>query len=322
MKLPKRLSDVLKRKAVYLDKLRSKLEKNTIKLQSTLFESLVTELTSKLDVKDGLLQDTPNNYRVISQLDRVYKDFNKTVSNTLVPDITKGIEGIVNVNKTFFSLSLTGTLADKFEKAIEATKKLTDLRLGLEGGQMVRGGFLMSMLQEGSQLDMKQYISKALTSQMSFKDFIEGIREKITGSKEKTGTLERQFQRFTYDVYQQYDRAYSTKLAEELNMEYFIYQGGLVEDSRDFCVAHNDKVFSVKETKDWDKWTPNKGLSNGEFPEGYEIKSKHPEDVPSYLGYPGYDPMTDFGGYNCGHFPGFINTELAKEMRGEKKEVK
>ena len=124
------------------------------------------------------------------------------------------------------------------------------------------------------------------------------LKDKITGSKEYTGGLERQFQRYAYDLYQQYDRSYSDSLAEEFDFNYFIYQGGLVTDSREFCVEHNGKVYSREEAEEWPTW-----------------KSPTTGDTPSYLGYPGYDPLTDFGGYNCRHFPGWISDELAKEMR-------
>ena len=46
-----------------------------------------------------------------------------------------------------------------------------------------------------------------------------------------------------------YDSAYSTPLAEETGMKYFIYLGGRIQDSRDFCVALDGKVWSRAEAE-------------------------------------------------------------------------
>lgn len=315
MRLPKRLNDILKRKADYLESVRNRFERSAIRLQGKLLDNVITELIDQLDVTDGVLQDTANNYRVIAQIEKVYEQFYALTLNTLVPEVNKALKGLKDINDRFFELSLSEALPRRFEKVLESAKKLTDLRLGMSGGKSVRGGFLESMLKDPSLTEVKQLVSRAVTGGMSMRELVKALTDKITGAEGKTGSLERQYQRFAYDVYQQYDRAYTSKLADEFNMEYFIYQGGLVVDSRDFCVAHNGKLFKVSDTEQWRTWSVNKARDNGEFPEGYEPKQKAEQwnDTPGYMNYPGYDPMTDFGGYNCRHFAGFITKELAEE---------
>jgi hypothetical protein len=158
-------------------------------------------------------------------------------------------------------------------------------------------------------------MSQAVTSQINMKEFIGVIKEYVNGTDVKSGVLDRQFQRFTYDTYQQYDAAYNKKLAEEFDMKYFVYQGGLIKDSRDFCAAHNDKVWSVEETEDWRTWTPAKG----QYPAGWEVKAKDMNSVPSYIDYPEYDPLVDRGGYNCRHIIGYIPDNLAFRLRPDLK---
>jgi hypothetical protein len=115
-------------------------------------------------------------------------------------------------------------------------------------------------------------------------------------------------------LYQLYDAAYNSTLAQEFDMNYFIYQGGLIKDSRDFCAAHNNKVFSREEAADWVNWVP----SMGDYPAGYEIKQKDTSH-PSYMDYPGYTPLVDRGGYNCRHMLGWISDELAFDLRPDLK---
>ena len=309
MRLPRRLSDILKEKQLLIDRSRDKLDNSIIRLQSKLFEQTIADLVPMLDVKDGLIQDTANNYRVISQIDKIYNDFNKVVITEIVPQVTKGIDLIATASNNYFNIAMGGDIPVRFDKILEGTKKLIDLRLGISGGDPVRGGNLLSILKETGATDFKQLVSKAVTSQMRTKDFISVVKEKLVGGEKKYGSLQRQVQRFAYDIYQQYDAAYNVKLAEELGLTWFIYQGGLVEDSRDFCREHNNHVYSIEESEEWKIWTPADAVFITEFDQ------KDLNKVPSYLDYPGYDPLVDRGGYNCRHSLGFLSEGLAKKMR-------
>lgn len=314
MKLPRRIADILKDKQALIDKYRDRMNNSVIKLQSELLSKTIAELVPKLDVKGGVIQDTENNYRVIAEVDKLYTDFNKQVLSTIFPEIAKGTELIAQANNNVFNLVLSKELPSRFDKIVKGAKKLIDLRLGISNGQPVRGGFLMSILKETGATEFKQLVSQSVTSQMPMKVFIATIKEKLVGGEKKYGSLQRQLQRFTYDIYQQYDAAYNVKLAKEFGMTWFVYQGGLVEDSRDFCREHNAHVYSIDETKEWPEWTPAKAVFISEFDQ------KDLNKVPSYIDFPGYDPLIDRGGYNCRHQLGFIPDDLAKELRGKNNE--
>lgn len=304
MKIPRRIKDVLDRKQTFIDDQRAAMESSVVRLQQKLLNKIVAEIIPELDVKDGLIIDTPKNLRLISELDKVYSDFQKVTQETILPQITKGTSEVSKLSKSYFEVMLGENLPKVFNKVVGNTNIITNLRLGLDGGELVRGGYLQSFFDSNTiGTELKQMTSKAVTSGMDKKEFITMLSDKITGTDEYTGGLERQFQRFAYDIYQQYDATYSQSLAKELDMQYFIYQGGLVKDSRAFCVEHNNKVYSTEEAQEWSTW---KDPTTGQ--------------TPSYLGYPGYDPLTDRGGYNCRHSLGYISDELAFELRPDLKQ--
>jgi hypothetical protein len=317
MKLPKRIADILKRKQEFIDSQRAKMESSVVKLQSRLFSDIISELIPELDVKDGLIQDTAKNYKLLSVLDKTYKSF-QTVSNQVVlGQVLKGTSKIAKLNTNYFSVVLSGNLPARFEDIIAKTDKLINLKIGLEGDKVFKGGWLDAFFNSNTTgLELKEMTSKAVTSNMNLKDYVKLLREKITGSDESAGLLERQFQRYGYNLYQQYDAAYNMTLGNEFGFNYFIYQGGLIVDSRDFCAAHNNKVWSREESESWRTWTP----VQGEYPAGYEVKAKDLYSVPSYMDYPGYDPLIDRGGYNCRHSLGWIADDIALGMRPELKE--
>lgn len=320
MNIPKRIADIIDRKDRMLEAQRAWMDKGVIQLQQTLFNNIIEELIPKIDVSNGLILENEKNFRLLTDVDKLFSDFQGTVYTRVLPAINKATDNIFNLSKTFFEISLAeGKLTERFEKIVNGAKKLTDLRLGLDGGKVVRGGFLWSLVKGGTDnTQFKQFLSRAITSQMNIKDFITATKELINGTDVKAGLFDRQFKRYAYDVFQQYDAAYNKKLSEEFDLKYFIYQGGLVKDSRDFCIAHNDKVFSIEESDEWRTWTPQQSLEKNEFPEGYTPKDNLYQ-TPSYMNYDGYDPLVDRGGYNCRHILAYITDNLAEKLRPDLK---
>jgi len=317
MKLPRRIADILKKKQAFIDSQRDKLESTVIRLQSRLFDDILSELLPELDIKDGFIQDTAKNYRLMSVLDKTYKDFTAYSNNIILSQIVTGTAKIASLSENYFQVMLSGNLPERFDKIIKSTTKMINLRMGLDGGKLVSGGYLKSFFESNTVgTELKEMTAKAVTSNMDKKEYIKLLRDKITGYEGKSGISERQYQRFAYDLYQQYDAAYNKSIGNEFGYKYFVYQGGLIGDSRDFCAAHNNKVWSIEEAESWAEWTPSKG----EYPAGYEVKQKDIYAVPSYLGYPGYDPLIDRGGYNCRHALGWIPDDIAFDMRPDLKE--
>ena len=311
-KLPRRLNEVIRRKQLYLDEIRGTLQSSALKLQGELFTRLIEDIIPRLDVKDGVLLETAKNYRLISELDNLYDAFSEKIIEKIFPQIYKGVIGISDISEEYFTLSLR-TLPEAFEKIVRGARELITLKLGIRTDKLINGGNLYSALRIRPDA-LKQLLSRAVASQMNMKEFISAIRDNVIGS-EKSGVIDRQFQQFAYDTYQQYDAAYNKKLADEFDMKYFIYQGGLVVDSRDFCVCHEGNVYTTKESEEWRDWIP----ANGTYPEGYEIKQKDIYARPSYMKYDGYDPLIDRGGYNCRHIIAYISEDYAFKIRPELK---
>ena len=327
MRVPKRIADILTEKQAYIDANRDKLEKIVIKLQSGLYDNVIAKVVVELDVKDGVILDTTHNYRVLADLDKVYKEFTTISSAVISAQVITTTTGLIDLGRNYFAVALDEAAKKGFDKVIYTTANKMNARIGVNQKGTVSGGFIDSIVKDNSvNAQIKNYVSKAITGQIDTKDFIKGLRDLIKGVPKEvikdgvkeviqTGAIEKQYQRYAYDLYQQYDRAYNVSLAEEFGMKYFLYQGGLIDDSRDFCAAHNNKVWTKEEAADWDVWMP----YMGEYPAGYVVKQKNLYEIPSYLGYPGYQPLIDFGGYRCRHGIGFISDELAFDLRPELK---
>ena len=192
MKVPRRINDLLKQKQAYIDSQRGKMEKSVLKLQNDLFSSLIKELSTELDTKDGIILDNTKNYKLISILDKTYKNFQGVTASVILPQIIKGTEKITSISADYFKATLSDIPA-RFEKVITQTNKLINLKIGLEGDKVFKGGWLDSFFNSNTiGLELKDLTSKAITSGTSMKDYVSQLKEKITGTEEYQGALERQ----------------------------------------------------------------------------------------------------------------------------------
>jgi hypothetical protein len=138
----------------------------------------------------------------------------------------------------------------------------------------------------------------AASAGIDMKDFRRQLNKSIntTGSR----TLVNHFRTNAFDSFARFDRGVQKVYAEKLELQYFFYEGGLVNDSREFCISKNGKVYSSKEAKEW-------------------INEPWIRDNLAKWGV--YDPLTDMGLWNCRHHPSFISKELAFELRPELKQI-
>ena len=312
MKLPKRISQILKRKQDFIDRQNTLMNNAAIKAQSKLLSDIVAALIPQLDVKDGIIQETANNYRLMQVLDKTYKTASIVYNQTLLTQIVTTTTKLSALSNGYFEVMMTGNIPARFESIVAKTEKLMNAYIGIEGETLKKGGFLESYFSQNVlNTELKQLTAKAVTTNMDIREYTKILRDKITGTDEYKGGLEKQINQYVGDLYQTYDMAYNKTIGNELGLTYFIYQGGLIDDSRDFCAAHNNKVWSIEEAQEWPTWTP----ADGEYPAGYEIKAKDMNAVPSYMGYPGYDPLINLGGYRCRHMLGWITDDIAFKMR-------
>ncbi len=206
-------------------------------------------------------------------------------------------------------------MADRFDKVVEQTELNIKERIESGIGFTDEPNFIKLLEDESIKSEVKKCLCDSVAPQRNSSDCTKEILKIASRSKLYNRDTFWPIKDLLYNVYQHYDRLYNKYLALEFGMKFFVYRGGLVGDSRDFCVCHNDMVWSVDEVQEWKTWTPSKG----KYPIGYLIQQKDINAVPTYLSYHGYDPLVDAGGYNCRHALGFISDDLAVKLRPDLK---
>ncbi len=95
----------------------------------------------------------------------------------------------------------------------------------------------------------------AVSTGSSLRDTIASLRLDIVGGESKgsivLGKLERYTKQIATDAFADSDRAYTNLVSQELEAEFFLYSGGLIQDSRVFCVNRNGKFWHRNQIAGW-----------------------------------------------------------------------
>lgn len=270
--------------------------------QAKLYDDLIEKLLTRLEGEQ--IANTVQNINQLAVIDKVWADFVKNDITPIMREYVKSLNDINALNKEYFGMfAETQKIIDDMAKAVD---RRTYSRLGVESsGALTKGGYIESLIKDDTiKQEVKKLTYKAIVSERITKEeYIQSVKALIKGSGGKMGALDRHFDTFAYDTFAQHDRDVSNQYAKRLGLKYARYAGGLVEDSRPFCVVRNRKVFSYEEIKKFGTPLDTYG--------GYTNKSKG-----EFKGKPNeYDPILDCGGYRCRHSLNWISTERAKQIR-------
>lgn len=110
---------------------------------------------------------------------------------------------------------------------------------------------------------VRDTLIESVSSNRSFADMTKAISDVVIGSDKRDGKLLNWAKQVAHDRFAMTDRAYVIAAADEMGINWFRYTGGLIEDSRPFCVARNGNIYHRSQIRgwaslsDWDGRMPN-----------------------------------------------------------------
>lgn len=268
-------------------------------LADKMAKAILQDFVDELDRDGDVIKNTPANLQKIAVIDKIYNALMGKQGLMIVQSIIKNVETISKINVDYFS-----QFGGKgFNASQQKVRKIIRDRLGIgDKVQLKEGGYMDSLLKDTKvKNDIKKLCYQEVLKGGGFKNFKRGLELFIKGDEDKLGAFKQHYRQYAYDVYVQVDRDESLLMAKEVGLQYFIYEGTLIDSSRRFCQERADNVYSIKEAEAWvnDPWIKRN------IEKGY-ITS--------------YNPITDMGLFGCRHIPRFISKEVAIMMRPELKE--
>lgn len=271
------------------------------KILDAIFDSFIKELGQS---KGNITASDGSMVKLSNAVDRIFEAFQKSEGREIANSMIQGYSSISDLNKKYFE-SLKVRTKELKNIASNTDKKMMQ-RIGVnEKGELSRGGFLSLLISDSTlRNDIKRELLKAKSGGYTIENILTNIRSTVVGDKDREGGLTHHYRTFAHDTFAQYDSLYGDEVAKGLDLNCAVYEGGLIEESREFCKKHNGKVLTRKEIE---KLKDDKTL----------LVTKDEKRT----GTKDYDPIRDRGRWNCRHNWNWITDRQAIALRPELKKV-
>lgn len=259
----------------------------------------VTKIISQLDTVKGQIKPTVKNLRLLKTLRKEIQGvLNDSKYNLAFEKLSDNLGVIDKVNEKYFS-TLVGEFTAPKVLAEAQNVAFEEMTQALKGNG-INANIVDSMI---------GMIQKDITGGANFYELNQSLREFILSTPEIPSRLTSYTKQVVTDSVHQYNALYHEILSDDLGLEWYEYNGGLVTDSREWCVKMVKKRFIHKSEFP----TLVKGLVDGHQCAIYK-KTGLPQGMIG--GTNESNLVVNRGGFSCQHLLSIISPErVPKEIR-------
>ncbi len=224
------------------EKAQTGLTKAVNKTQRRLYDDMQA-LLSRLELdSEGLIKQNQSNRKILQKTDQV---FDKAVKqsgyynqlNTFADSVVR----MTAANEEYFNFILDSFTVDaQYIKSLQKESILTIQNLLANDG-------LESQLKQ----PLKEILNQNVNTGASFADLLKQVREFIKGSPDREGKLLRYSKQISRDSLFNYSASMQESISQIAGLEWYYYDGAVMDDSRDFCIARVGKYFKKQQVEGW-----------------------------------------------------------------------
>lgn len=282
------ITDAIERRQMLVDRAVAQAEKD-------LFRLILADLAGRLVIRDGKIENSPYNLALLARIDTVFDAFTREVLRSVLPEFTQGLFAVMALTGELY----TGMQAPEILAAVAQDNATIRAAIGIDdAGNIVRGSVLWEVSTAAQvRNDVKQVVLRSIRSGATLREFTTALKDYVTGTPQATGLLRTFYRTYAYDLFNQVQEAKNEQFRRGLGLEWFLYVGDVIKDSRDFCRSKANRIFAVIE-------------ADTEWP-------KDPKLIGKNSGIP-YTPRIDRGRWNCRHRIRYITEETAERIDAAK----
>lgn len=210
-------------------------------IEAALLKSLLLTI-GKLELDDGgYILLTAANRKIIQEAERVFNDVVLSPSyQRAISDFTEVIKEIDISNGKYFSELKSGFKPNK--AFLSSTQKQT---LKSIESLLLKEGIILQV-----KLPLMDVISKSINTGALYSGLTKQLNKFVDGDG-NGGVLKNYVRVISSGAAMDYSRSYQQSVATALNMEFYLYAGDLIRNSRDFCIDKAGQYFHHKEIESW-----------------------------------------------------------------------
>jgi len=247
--------------------------------QAQLFNELMVILEG-LGLSNGQLELNAANLQLVDDLlNQYYARLQQGQYGSLVSGYLQQMDVQRNLNNEYFTLEFDAS-PGAVSNAVHQSSKSKATR------QLIGDDFKTNFINV-----VRDQVVQSVEGRASFSQLRDDLFGLFTDTTERQGLVHNWASQVSRDLFSVSDRAYNNAVAQELELQFIQYAGGLVRDSRPFCVARAGKFYHVREVESWaaEDWA-------GKF------RNTTPTNILDWL-----------GGYNCMHVAAYRSVRNVPE---------
>jgi hypothetical protein len=283
--------EVSKLKQDWVQKRDAAIQSKINKLQEEIYNNLIPDFLAMAKLEEIRKQANKSN---IAELNRLEAKIKKGMTNgfpEVMRETVKASRSLGDLNLMYFSTLMDSNRLDEIKTKSD---KIINRRLGInEDGKILKDGFVDKTLRTDKvQREFISEVKRMISSNADTQALQGRLKTLILGSPERDGIIRRYYRTFATNILNNIDRSNNLVYANELDLDYGYYSGGLIQTSRSFCIDKNGKIFSRAQMEKW---------KDDPF-----IKKMYGKKINEY------DPFTMVGGHGCLHVIDWVTNDLAK----------
>jgi hypothetical protein len=210
------------------------------RIQTKLYNELVLILKN-LELQDGYIKQTAVNRKILALAsNHINESFSSTSYTLAVSNYVAVVPKLDAANVEYFT-----ALDQAF-----APNKIYLKNIQKELIQTVNQYVLQDGLQSQVIQPLNQILNQNVNSGGNFSGFIDQVRDYVKGGEIESRAMS-YTRTFIKDTLFTYSRTYQQAVTSDLGLTYYVYVGGLMDTSREFCVERDGGFFHKKEVEAW-----------------------------------------------------------------------
>jgi hypothetical protein len=199
-----------------------------------------------IDLASNLSLDAKDRAKSLKEMIKLKKDISDTiVNNSLyqaqVAEVVAGFDQLAKLSNDYISVIL-----DDFKPKTELYKAILESNIATTKDALLGAG-----IRDNFGTAIQEVLKDNISGIGTRSELNKTLRKFIEGTDTEKAFLERYIKQTTNDSVMTFNAEYIQTIADDLDVEYYLYQGTIIADTRPFCEARSGRFFTKEEVQKW-----------------------------------------------------------------------
>lgn len=216
---------------------------NTIgRLQKDLYNQLSVILKDLELDNEGYIKQNAENRKIMSGAEsKIQEVFSSALYTTAVSNYVQTIPKLDVQNVRYFK-----GVDSSFSPKRQFLTNLQNETIVTIEKYVLRDGLQSQVVQP-----LIQILNQNINSGGQFSGFLQQVRDYVVGNTQVDGRALSYSRTFLRDALFTYSRTYQQAVTDDLGLEWYLYSGGVMDKTRDFCLERSGNYYHHSEIESW-----------------------------------------------------------------------